>query len=148
MNKHAIIIAALCLCILPATQAQAESDHKSSALRISITKLDVGDKTLKLSYELRNDSPEDVWILVGHHLLGEYVLNADVFMAEDNRTLARLKGSSQTCRSNLHLHLKGQRERSKVLNTLHAWLLSWVTTQVIYLKWLSRCSMAPAARWL
>ncbi|MHC4509357.1 MAG: hypothetical protein ACYTAO_10440 [Planctomycetota bacterium] len=87
MNKHAIIIAALCLCILPATQAQAESDHKSSALRISITKLDVGDKTLKLSYELRNDSPEDVWILVGHHLLGEYVLNADVFMAEDNRTL-------------------------------------------------------------
>lgn len=62
MKKNMIVITALCLCILPATQAQAKSNAKAGAPTIAVTKLEVTDKILTLRYEIKNGSGHDIWI--------------------------------------------------------------------------------------
>ena len=59
MNRYKIIIVALFLCIpnVRELKAQSEADSnvkkKENAPTITVTKLDISDKTLKLRYEIR-----------------------------------------------------------------------------------------------
>ncbi len=84
MNKQAIIIATLAICLPMATQAQAKSADNATAPTITITKLDITDKTLKLTYEIRNASGQDIWVCEGFDSLRG---NFEVEMAQDGATL-------------------------------------------------------------
>jgi len=90
MYRFIIMIVALSLCILPTTRTQAHSevdsgiDIKSGGRTITVTRLDVSDNNLKLRYEIRNESEQDIWILVGFEESGA---SAELFMDRDDRTL-------------------------------------------------------------
>jgi len=90
MYRYKIIVIAMFLCILPEMQTQAQSEdkvvvnNKVGTPTITVINLDVNDKTLKLSYEIRNTSKQDVWILIGS---GNISASTEVFMDKDDRTL-------------------------------------------------------------
>lgn len=71
-------------------QIQAQTKRNSIvkentvAPKITITQLNVTDKTLELSWEIRNDSGQDAWILAGLSKAGN---NIATFMDEDDLTL-------------------------------------------------------------
>ncbi len=64
--------------------ALASKNNKTTAPTITVTKLDISDKTLKLSYEIINVCNQDVWILTGG---GRTSVIAEIFMEKDNKTL-------------------------------------------------------------
>lgn len=90
MYRFKIIVIAMFLCILPEMQTQAQSedkvvvDNNTGTPTIAVTNLDITDKTLKLSYEIRNDSGQDIWILLG---FGTSDASVDLFIDKDERTL-------------------------------------------------------------
>jgi hypothetical protein len=84
MNRQATLIAALLLFIPPAVQIQAKSRDNIAGPTIAVTKLDVTKKDVKLSWEIKNDSRRDIWVLAG---LDRSEITTSVFMAEDNQTL-------------------------------------------------------------
>jgi len=85
MNRLKIIFTALFLSLLPPTQAHAQSDTLTTKdLKIVVTSLEENNELFELSYEIRNDSPQDVWILAGY---GAHDTSVEVFMHEDGRTL-------------------------------------------------------------
>ena len=89
MDKSTFIITILSLSFLltPRTQAQPEAQsgaRKTNAPTITITNLDVNDTSLELSWEIRNDSEQDTWILAGLSRSGDTI---SAFMDEDDRTL-------------------------------------------------------------
>jgi len=68
-------------------------------LSISVTSLDIKDEVLYLTYEIRNDSEDDAWILVGWYRFSDstFGMGASVRIDEDGCTLtigARLKGTT------------------------------------------------------
>jgi len=94
MDKSTFIIKILSLSLFltPRTQAQPETNSgtitKADEPEIVVTKLDISNKTLSLSYEIRNDSEKDVWILVGiGGIYASYDESADAFLDEDVRAL-------------------------------------------------------------
>jgi hypothetical protein len=89
MYKFTIMIAALYSIILPAmhTAVQAKDNvvnNDIGNLTMDITEIDISGKALKLTYEIRNDSKQHIWILTG---LGKFDVNASVFMEKDGQTL-------------------------------------------------------------
>ncbi|MHC4807961.1 MAG: hypothetical protein ACYTBX_17110, partial [Planctomycetota bacterium] len=64
--------------------ALSAKNNEAGVPTIAITSIDVNDTTLKLSYDIRNESGKDVWILVG---FGKTEVIAEVFMDTDDRTL-------------------------------------------------------------
>lgn len=90
MDKSTFMITVLSLSFLlaPRTKAQPEFDSsdkkKAITPTIAITKLDVTDTTLELSWEIKNDSAQDAWILMG---LSKSGTSCSAFMDEDDRTL-------------------------------------------------------------
>jgi hypothetical protein len=86
MNKQTIIIAALSICILLLNGKQAKSEDNANAPTMSVTKLDISDKTLNLSYEIRNTTKQDIWILAGFGFPPDNSI-FEVFMDEDDKTL-------------------------------------------------------------
>ena len=88
MYKFINLFVALSLSILSETYAEPESmadaNTKIDTPTITVTKLDVNDKTLKLGYEIRNDTKRDFWILFGFKESG---VSAELFMDKDDRTL-------------------------------------------------------------
>ena len=90
MYRYAIMIMALSLCVLLATRIQAQPEldsavkKKAGAPAITITKLDMTDTTLELSWEIRNGSAQDAWILAG---LSKSSFSTSAFMDEDDQTL-------------------------------------------------------------
>lgn len=67
MNRYISFIAALTLCVSLATSPQAETGDDSDSevetdVAIVLTKFDVNDTNLELSYQIRNDSNDDIWI--------------------------------------------------------------------------------------
>lgn len=90
MDRSPFMITVLSLSFLvtPRTNAQPETDSilKKNAgdPTITITKLDVTDTTLELSWEIRNDSGQDAWILAGW-TRSEASISA--FRDEDDQTL-------------------------------------------------------------
>jgi hypothetical protein len=84
MNRQTIIIITLLICILLSISLYAKSNDNSGNPTITITKLNVTDKSLELSWEIRNDSGQDAWILAG---LGKAGNDIAAFMDEDDQTL-------------------------------------------------------------
>lgn len=89
MSRIGIMIVAFSLCILPSVTAQAKSsnaatNNKADGPAIVVTKLEITDKTLQLSYEIRNTSMQDIWIVAWGARGGS---TAFVFMDEDDQTL-------------------------------------------------------------
>ena len=90
MYRSKIMIVAWPLYILAAMQTQAKADdntvvnNKAQAPTMAITSIDVNDTTLKLSYDIRNGSGKDVWILAG---FGKTGVSDEAFMDRDDRTL-------------------------------------------------------------
>ncbi|MHC4117194.1 MAG: hypothetical protein ACYSWO_06770 [Planctomycetota bacterium] len=101
MCKFTITIVALFLCILLPTQTHADSNAKNNtgALTISVISLDIDDEALDLVYEIRNDSEDDAWILVGWCKRSDstFGMGASARIAEDGHTLTirgRFKGKT------------------------------------------------------
>jgi hypothetical protein len=83
------VIVALSVCILLPTRTQAKPDDNADVPTISVTKLDINDEALNLVYEIRNDSEDHAWILVGWYQLHDstFGMAARLQMAEDGHTL-------------------------------------------------------------
>jgi len=84
MNRQTIITTALSFCILMPIISHAKSNDNSGNLTISIAKLNVTDKSLELSWEIKNDSEQDAWILAGLDRSGATI---SAFVGEDGQTL-------------------------------------------------------------
>ncbi|MEJ2701053.1 MAG: hypothetical protein P8Z79_01280, partial [Sedimentisphaerales bacterium] len=90
MRTQVIIAATLSLCLLVTVQTYAKLkadsyvDQNSSGATIAITRLDVNNTNLQLSWVIKNDSGQDAWILAG---LGNSDTTTSVFMDEDDQTL-------------------------------------------------------------
>ena len=88
--KVKITFIAFFLYVLITNLTSAQNDIDSGAKKktgiptITITKMDVSDKNLRLSYEIRNDSQQEFWILAGFDEVGATI---ELFMDEDDRTL-------------------------------------------------------------
>jgi len=95
MSRYTITIVALFVCILLSTQTQAQTHADSNAknntgaLMISVTSLDIDHKALNLVYEIRNNSEDDAWILVGWYQLSDrtFGMAAGLRISEDGHTL-------------------------------------------------------------
>lgn len=92
MDKSTFIITVLSLSLSLAPRTQAQPDAESSAVKkvgiptIALNELKVSDDTLKLRYEIRNDSDHDIWVCENVEVDGEWDFEA--YLAEDNQTLA------------------------------------------------------------
>ena len=91
MYRTTIMIVALSLCILPATLTQAETNSgsdvntKVTAVTIVLTNVNLTEKILELSYQIKNDSGQDIWLYESSSL--DYNNNFEVAMAEEGQTL-------------------------------------------------------------
>jgi len=94
MNKYSIVFTILCLFALSIIHAQDKPDNNSdttetNGLSIVVTSLDITDEALKLQYEIRNDSEQDIWIYFGEYLYEELIKpGIETYIAEDGQTLA------------------------------------------------------------
>ena len=91
-RKDVLLIWCLCILLSRAGQGQAHDESRVGANMkvggptITITRTDVGDKTLRASYEIRNDSGQDVWICEDISLtVHDY--DFEVYLAADHETL-------------------------------------------------------------
>ena len=89
MNRLISIFIVILLSLMLSNQIKAEfkSDseyQRNDSLCIFVNPVDVNDIALKLRYEIRNNSDDEFWILVG---FGDVAMNAEVFMTEDGETL-------------------------------------------------------------
>jgi hypothetical protein len=89
MNKQTILTAMLTVCILLLLGTQANSISNPGVPTITVTQLDINEKTLELTYKIRNDSADDIWILTGGHLhsVSTFGMGTGVHVTEDGRTL-------------------------------------------------------------
>jgi len=105
MNRYTLFLIVLFIFVLAAMRTQGQTDADSStnkntgALMISVTSLDITDEALNLVYEIRNDSEDDAWIIVGWHQFSDstFGMGTGVSIAEDGHTLtigARFKGTT------------------------------------------------------
>jgi len=83
MNRQLFILTALLLLNPQTIKIQAKSDDNVGVPTISVIKLDISDKNLKLSYEIRNTTKQDIWILVGFGF-PQSDTTFEVFMDVDN----------------------------------------------------------------
>lgn len=84
MSRQVIIILTLIFFLPPVTQARPNSDNHAGIPTIVITKLDIIEKKLKLTYKIRNKTKNDLWIFEG---VGKYDISAEVFMEGNKQTL-------------------------------------------------------------
>ncbi len=91
MYRIASLILTLILCVFSPKFAQAESGDdpnnvEEKVVTIELTKLDVNDTTLELSYKIKNNTDHDVWICddVAFNLAS---LDFEVYLSEDEQTL-------------------------------------------------------------
>ena len=68
MRAQVVTTAVLSLCILLTVQTRAKSKDSADAPAITVTKLDVNDKLLKLTYDVQNKSKQDIWLCDGINL--------------------------------------------------------------------------------
>jgi hypothetical protein len=92
MYQGLLIFTALLMNFIITLQTRAQPDFHSAevknadALTISITNLDINDKTLNLSYEIRNTTNQDIWVLVGFGF-PQNDTTFEVLMDMDDQTL-------------------------------------------------------------
>ena len=65
------------------SNAEYDTQKNPDAPTITITKLDVNEANLKFSYEIRNKTNQDVWILTGLNKVGADI---SVYMDKDDKT--------------------------------------------------------------
>jgi hypothetical protein len=89
MNKQTVITATLLICIFLPTSTQAKSEDKIKVPTISVTKLDITEEALNLTYDIRNDSEDDAWILVGGYQLSDntFGMGIGLKISKDRHTL-------------------------------------------------------------
>jgi len=91
MSRYRSLILILYLCFVPAAWIQARpeassgAEKKAGAPTIDVKSLNIGDNTLKLSYEIKNDSEHDIWIC--EDIDAGYAHQFEASMAEDGQTL-------------------------------------------------------------
>jgi len=83
-----IVVGAFCIQLGVSTGATAQdrswNENEGAAPTIIVTSREMTDQAFKLSYEIRNNSQEDAWILAGTERRS---VDADLFMADDGQTL-------------------------------------------------------------
>jgi len=91
MYRIVSLILALTLCVFSPRFAQAESGDdpnnvEEKVVTIELTKLDVNDTTLELSYKIKNNTDHDVWICddVAAYFAS---LDFEVYLSEDEQSL-------------------------------------------------------------
>jgi hypothetical protein len=84
MSIFEIVVATSLLCMPNLSQDQTSRDSAAGAPTIIVTKLDVTDEVLKLSYEIRNTSEHDIWVCEG---TTSGYKNFEVDMVADGQTL-------------------------------------------------------------
>jgi len=98
--RYRYILIVLVFLVLPARQTQAHIDANSNAnndtseLKIVVTSLEVGDKALKLSYDIKNNSERDAWFLAERGFISRglgFGMGVGAFIAEDGETLTLRK---------------------------------------------------------
>jgi len=95
MNKNilSIVTSLISFLMLMQTPTQANNDsninNNTAALTITVTSIDINDEALNLVYEIRNDSEDDAWILVGWYQFSDNTFGMAVGLriAEDGHTL-------------------------------------------------------------
>jgi hypothetical protein len=110
MNKQTIIIAALSICILLSIGARAKSEDNTNAPTMSVTKLDISDKILKLSYEIKNGCRHDIWICEDTSISSDG-FDFEVCMDEDNQTLLIRRRLDITTSRDFYVPFYGRYER-------------------------------------
>ena len=85
MNRQAILIITLLICVLLSISLYAKSNDNSGNPTIIITKLNVTDTSLELHWEIRNDSDHDIWICDWSNVYGGFQF--EVYLNQNNQTL-------------------------------------------------------------
>ena len=91
MKRYIGLILALTLCVFSPMFAQADSGddpnkEEKKVVTIELTKLDVNDTTLELSYKIKNNTDHDVWICDDAYA-NTALLDFEVYLSEDEQTL-------------------------------------------------------------
>jgi len=91
MNESISLVMAVALCVVLAgtTQAKEGTDVldglEDATVKIALTKFDLGDAALQLSWKITNDTDRDVWVCTGVSLAGKSGI--DRLSDKDGRTL-------------------------------------------------------------
>lgn len=90
MSRTICLILAFTICIFFPRCAQAESvddpnNEEEKIVTIELTKLDVNDTTLELSYKIKNNTDHEVWIC--DSVSTGSIFNFEVYLDEDAQTL-------------------------------------------------------------
>lgn len=114
MNRMKCLIMALTLCVLLAMSPEAESDEdpgdeEETTVTIALTKLDVNDTTLELSWKIKNNTDYDVWIC--DSLSPEYPSFYEYFLDKDGKTLVLRRRSDLPIRQELTMKYPPLRSR-------------------------------------
>jgi hypothetical protein len=89
MNKYTAFFVCLLFCVLLATKLQAQVTtntmdyERSDILMLVVTGLTLGDKTIKVDYDIRNNSNQDLWICDSIAQGSDF----EAFLDEDGQTL-------------------------------------------------------------
>jgi hypothetical protein len=90
MSRNIYLMLALTLCVFSQRCAQAESVDDSNnedekVVTIELTKLDVNDTNLELSWKIKNNANHDVWIC--DDIIVETDPNFEVYLSEEEQSL-------------------------------------------------------------
>ena len=121
MKNSIILIPALTLCLFLIGDLQSEDaeslDEDETDVVIMLTKLDVNDKTLELSWKIRNESDHEVWICDSMKVIG--ARDFDSYIAKDAKTIVirkrsdlRTKGIIESPINSRYIRLHPGQERS------------------------------------
>ncbi len=87
MKKFTILFTMLSVFIQSATSVWAHTESKNEKaddLKIVVTLLEIDNNTLNLSYEIRNNSQQEIWICENSNVGSS---KFEVYMADDDQTL-------------------------------------------------------------
>lgn len=90
MSKSICLMLALTLCVFSPRHAQADNTNDQNSdegrvVTIELTKLDVNDTILKLSWKIKNNTDHDIWICDDVSVFDKH--DFEVYLSEDNRSL-------------------------------------------------------------
>lgn len=69
----------------PAAEETANDEVEDTPITIALTKLDVNDTILELSYKIKNSSDHDIWVCDSVHVYQGF--DFEVYLSEDGQTL-------------------------------------------------------------
>ena len=92
MKRYVIIILISTICIFSARAARAESaadpnNEQEKVVTIELTKLDVNDTYLVLSFKIKNNTDHDVWICDDVSIFSHIKHGFEVYLSKDKQSL-------------------------------------------------------------